>query len=215
MLIPKWLLGLLFFVAIGSTIGLLVLLTERQGTFSATPTIAPSNTVIVSPSATPALTQAEPSASGSAMLSTAEWKTYKSTALSVSFDYPSTWSIQASSSGELVVRDIPESSASSKEQVRIQISRVKKASTTSKLDAFVQKRQEEYTSSFKSSTIISNSTRKIHNFDALVRVYDTGSTPFDEIAFATKNYFYTIVITPHGSPLQVMVDELLKSFEVL
>jgi hypothetical protein len=209
MFVPKWLLFILFTVSIGSIIALLLVLSSKPGQLTATP--AP--TMVVQVSSSPANTSVpSPSASPSAMPAAADWSKHKNTDISVSLDYPTSWTVKADAAKNILIgnnKDVVESSDSAvgKESIRIYISREKKVKSSYSLADYKKANTEN---------IKSEATIKMDGFDGIDRVMtrQDGSTE-RLIVFLTKNYVYTVVVTPSDSSLKPVADELLKSIEII
>lgn len=221
MLLPKWLVIVLFIVAIGSTGGLLFLLTQRTNS-SPTPN-AKLDAVMIS--ATPlassksASSSAVASASASPLSATAEWKKYSNDSVSVKFEYPDKWYVSASDSAKIKITSYDPKTLSEdklpKDAVQLTISRTKKPSSSQKLISYLDDRLKFYKDTTSSIAVKEENNRKIDTFDAVDRLYSATSVTQREIAFATKNYFYVIAISPSDTLLTAGVDELLKTIEII
>lgn len=221
MLLPKWLVIVLFIVAIGSTGGLLFLLTQRSFPL---PTKVTKNEVVVV-SATPDSVKEEafvaPNASSSAspLSATDEWKKYTNSALNVRLEYPSNWFISASESGEIKISNYDTKTLASekvnKDMVQVEIRREKKESTSQKLTSFLEGRLKLNKETNPATTVKEENNRTIDGYDATERLYFSPSGSSREIVFATRNYFYIISISPSDTLLKAGIDELLKTIEII
>ncbi len=222
MTLPKWLVFVLFAVAIGSTGGVLYLLTQRSylpvsnNAGKLAPVMVsslPSASVSASSSASVATTSASP------LSATAEWKKYSSENLSVKLEYPPNWFVTASESAAIKITSFdPKNSPESKdikESVQIIITREKKASSSQKLTAYLEERAKKYKESSATSAVKEENTRKIDGFDAVDRMYSSLVNNQREIVFGTKNYFYIISVSPSDTLLNAGVNELLKTLEII
>jgi hypothetical protein len=221
MLLPKWLVIVLFIVAIGSTGGLLFLLTQR--------TISPANqTTKINPiivNATPGSSTIEAfvppnaSASASPLSATAEWKKYTNSEISLKLEYPVNWYIAASDSAQIKITSYDPKTISedkiTKEVVQIAITRQKKETSGQKLTGFLDSRLKFYKDGSSSTTIKEENARTIDSFEGTERVYGATIGSYREIVFPTKNYFYIIAISPSDTLLKAGVDELLKTIEII
>ncbi|MDQ3098374.1 MAG: hypothetical protein M3Q44_01355 [bacterium] len=221
MLLPKWLVIVLFIVAIGSTGGLLFLLTQRS--------FSPSNQAIknvpVVVSASPesktieAFVPPNATASASPLSATAEWKKYSSNELSIKLEYPANWFLTASDSAKIKITSYDPKTLSddkmTKEVVQMAITRQKKESSSQKLTAFLEERLKFYKESAASTTVKEENARTIDSFDGVERLYSSNASAHREIVFATKNYYYLIYISPSDTLLKAGVDELLKTVEII
>ncbi len=223
MLLPKWLVVVLFVVAIGSTGGLLFLLTQRT-TSSPAPNGKLDAVVI---SATPFASSkiasgsaiASASASASPLSATAEWKKYSNDSVSIKFEYPANWYVSASDSAKIKItsydpRALPNDQLT-RDVVQLTVSRTRKPSSTQKLSLYLDDRLKFYKDATPSIAVKEENNRKIDSFDAVDRLYSATSITQREIAFATKNYFYVITLSPSDTLLTAGVDELLKTIEII
>lgn len=221
MLLPKWLVIVLFIVAIGSTGGLLFLLTQRS--FS-----VPTQTAKIAPvvvSATPhssgmaATESPTASVAASPLSATAEWKKYSNEDMSVKLEYPANWYVAASDSAKIKITSYDPIRLTddklTKEVVQLTITRQKKESSGQKLTSFLDSRLRFYKDSAASTTVKEENSRQVASFDAVDRLYSATGSTHREIVFATKNYFYVIVISPSDTLVTAGVDELLKTIEIL
>ncbi|MDQ3239425.1 MAG: hypothetical protein M3P33_02785 [bacterium] len=210
MFVPKWLLFILFCISISSVVALLVVISSRVAPLSSTPT--PTSVVYVSgsPMVSPIATN---SATPSAMPAAADWKNYKDSDLSIMLDYPIRWSLKVTPGKHLLIASINEAiessnSAVSKENARLDISRFKKPNRKYTL--------EEYKK--ENAMVVKKETpRKIDTFSAVDYIYTTGSdeTLRRSIVFMTNNYVYTIQIDPVETVQYDVVEEILKSIEII
>jgi hypothetical protein len=205
MFVPKWLLAVLFLIAIGSTAGMLFMLAQRP--IASNPNPSASATVFVKDTALPsASTLASASATPVALSSNAEWKKYTSTSLSIKLEYPANWNVSPDSDGSLLV-------GSPDETVGVLLSRSKKERSTQKLTDYLTSRAKEK----NEFTLSDEKSMKIDTFDAASRVYTREGTSENrrEIVFFTKNYIYTITIQPSSPSMNAVIEELLKTIEVI
>jgi hypothetical protein len=219
MFLPKWAVIILFVISVGSTIGLLFLLTQRSGVQTNAKPSA-STTVVVQASSSPTSTKEDSSASASPLSATAEWKKIKQDSLSISLEYPADWYVNASDSAKLVVSSFETSVLEKDKQQSMQmtITRTKKASSSSKLESFLEVRLADLKKEFTTVSIPTETKRSVDDYDGVERTYSLGSdTPVvvREIAFGTRSYFYTIVLSPSDSTLGPVVDEILKTVKII
>lgn len=204
MFVAKPVLFILFILSIGSTSGLLYLLSQRSPSQPVSPTA--TNTVIVSPtSQATTVSAATTGASPSAQLSSsAEWKTATSSALSIRIEYPADWNLKG------LDTDILEITAPSSTVVSIQ--RFKKQSSSSKLAQFTSIREQTYKKD--SYTIKSDSSTSINDYSGNDRVYVKENESTREIVFATRNYFYVTTITPGEGDLTPVINDVVRSIRI-
>jgi hypothetical protein len=211
MFVPKWLLTILFLIAIGSTGGMLLLLAQRATTSSPTPSA--SSTVLVRESSSPvASVSANPTSVPAALSANAEWKKHTSTELSIKLEYPANWSLTSTDSAQLAIASDPNAAATpSDTAVLVTVTRDKKAKSTQKIKDYLADRSKE----MSAYTVSDEKNMKIDTFDAVSRIYTRDSGTTREIVFFTKNYIYTVSIRPSSSSLNAVVEELLKTIEVI
>lgn len=204
MFVPKWLVFILFAVSIGSVVALLLVLSSKPGRIASTP--AP--TTVIQVSATPHVS-ASPvvSASPSGMPAAADWQKFKNTDISVAFDYPTGWTATTLDSAVVVSNNkaLTESTSSAvpANSVRIVVSREKKPKSSYSLSDYKKAHPADG----------SEDSIKIDTFDGLDRTAKDSSNR--TIVFTTRNYIYSITIVPANSSLKPVVDELLKSVEII
>jgi len=205
MFIAKPVLFILFILSIGSTAGLLFLLSQRTPSAPLSPSA--TNTVMVSPSSVASSTPfINASASPSTQLSSsAEWKTATSSALKVKLDYPADWTLSGIDSENLKITT-PSSS------VEISVRRDKKESVSAKLVGFVSTREQAYK---KDSFIVKDDTStSVDDYSGNERLYIKDNESVREIIFSTKNYFYIIVVTPGQGDASPVVTDIVKSIRI-
>lgn len=196
---------ILFVLAIGSTAGFLYLLSQR----SPVQTLSPSatNTVIVSPtgSAVAASAVASSASPAAQMSASAEWKTATSSALSLKIEYPADWTMGASDSAHLAITAPAQS-------VVIDVRRDKKESSSQKLATFVSARGETYKKD--EYAMKEEKSTSVDDYTGSERLYAKESVVIREVVFTTKNYFYTVTITPGQGELTPVFNDILKSIHI-
>ncbi len=220
MLLPKWLVIVLFLVAIGSTGGLLFLLIERS---TAMPTRSTtSNTVIVSATPSASLVASSSpvaSASASPLSATAEWKKLSNDDLSIKLEYPANWYVAASDSAKIKITSYDPKTLTddklTKDVVALTITRAKKESSKQKLTEFLETRLKFYKEAMSTTAVKEENNRTVDSFDGIERLYLAAASANREVVFATKNYFYIISISPSDTLLKAGVDEVLKTIEII
>jgi hypothetical protein len=207
MFVPKWLLFILFAISIGSVIALLAVLSTKPVKVSSTP--AP--TAVIQVSSTPGSSQAAlPSASASALPAAADWKKYSSKDLSVAFDYPNAW-FTKDGTGEVLLSNSnnyieASNSAVPNDSVRIVVKREKKPKSTYTLADYKKANPVDA----KSETDI-----KVADYSGTDRTVVEGKVSTRTIVFLTKNYIYSITISPSDTSLKAVVEEFIKSVEII
>lgn len=206
MFVAKPVLFILFFVAIGSTAGLLYLLSQRAPATSPQPSA--TTTVFVSPSnmAAASSSPVASSAANAALSASAEWKTATASAMSLKIDYPKDWSAATDSAGVKI-------SPAASESALLTITREKKAKSTQKLADFVSTRGDGYKKDGYSMKDEKNTS--IDDYSGNERSYTKDTANIREIVFATKNYFYIVTISPGQSENDAVIAEILKSIKII